>query len=165
MSRGISRDFGIVLFASLIICLSGKISIPLWFTPVPMALQNSMVLLIAAFLGAKRGTVATFAFLAQGAMGLPVFSTGAGFAILLGPTGGYLLGYLAASFVTGYLAERGKLFTALCAGNGVIYLFGALYLGKFVGMEKAFALGVVPFLFGDLLKLLISFRLLRWKSS
>lgn len=170
MSRGITRDFGIVLLASFVICLSGYVSIPLWFTPVPLALQNSVVLLIAALLGAKRGGAATFAFLAQGAMGLPVFSGGAaGFAILLGPRGGYLLGYLIASFVVGYLAERGKsafsTFTVLLIGNGIIYLFGALYLGKFVGMDKAFALGVAPFLIGDLLKLLISFRILRWKAS
>lgn len=163
MTRGIAQGFGIVLLASFIICLSGYMSIPLWFTPVPLALQNSCVLLIAAFLGARRATAATFAFLAQGAMGLPVFSGGAaGFAILLGPTGGYLVGYLIAAFVVGYLAERGKsaaaTFTALLVGNGIIYLFGALYLGKFVGLDKVFALGIAPFLIGDFLKLLISFK-------
>lgn len=171
MTRGVARDFGIVLLASFVICLSGYLSIPLWFTPVPLALQNSVVLLIAVLLGAKRGTAATFAFLAQGAMGLPVFSNGAaGFGIFLGPTGGYLMGYLVASFVVGYLAERGKsprsIFTALLAGNGIIYLMGASYLGTFVGLDKAFALGVAPFLVGDFFKFLISFKAIqKFKNS
>lgn len=166
LGRTAARDFTLVLLASFIICLSGYISIPLWFTPVPMATQNSMVLLMAALLGSRRGVAATFAFLAQGAMGLPVFSNGGfGLAHFLTPTGGYLVGYLVASFVVGLIAERrttiASAVAALAAGNGIIYLFGASYLSSFIGIEKAFWLGVAPFMIGDLIKSLVILKILQ----
>lgn len=167
LQRSTTRDFALVLLASFIICLSGTISIPLWFTPVPLATQNSMVLLMAALLGSRRGGAATFAFLAQGALGLPVFSNGAaGFAKFFGPTGGYLIGYLIAAFVVGYIAEKRKSIAsavgALAVGNLIIYVCGASYLSTFVGVSKAFALGVAPFLVGDLIKTLASLKILQW---
>lgn len=167
LERSTTRDFAIVLLASFIICLSGHISIPLWFTPVPLATQNSMVLLMAALLGARRGGAAAFVFLAQGALGLPVFSTGAaGFAKFFGPTGGYLIGYLIAAFVVGYIAEKRKSIAsavgALTVGNLIVYICGASYLSTFVGASKAFALGVAPFLIGDLIKTLASLKILQW---
>ncbi|MBX7067314.1 MAG: biotin transporter BioY [Parachlamydiales bacterium] len=167
LERSTTRDFALVLLGSFIICLSGHISIPLWFTPVPLATQNSMVLLMAALLGARRGGAATFAFLAQGALGLPVFSTGAaGFAKFFGPTGGYLMGYLIAAFVVGYIAEKRKSIAsavvALTVGNLIVYICGAAYLSKFVGLSKAFALGIAPFVVGDLLKTLASLKILQW---
>lgn len=161
LEKTITRDFLSVLGASFIICLAGQISIPLWFTPIPLATQNSVVLLVAALLGSKRGFAATFAFLAQGVIGLPVFSCGAaGMQVLLGPRGGYLIGYLLASFVVGYLVEKRKSCTvALLAGNGLIYLCGAGYLATFVGLDRAFHLGVVPFVLGDCFKMLLSIKL------
>lgn len=165
--RTLARDFTLVLLASFIICLTGHISVPLWFTPVPIATQNSAVLLVAALLGASRGGAATLAFLAQGAFGLPVFSNGAaGFHHFFGPTGGYLIGYLIAAFVVGAIAEKRKTIAsaigALAIGNLIIYLFGASYLATFVGINKAFSLGVAPFLIGDLIKILISLKILDW---
>lgn len=167
LERSAARDFALVLLASIIICLSGQVSIPLWFTPVPLATQNSTVLLMAALLGARRGGAATFIFLVQGAMGLPVFSTGAaGFAKFLGPTGGYLMGYLIAAFVVGYIAEKRKSIAsaavALAVGNLIIYLCGASFLAKFVGLSKAATLGILPFLLGDLIKILASLKILQW---
>ncbi len=161
LEKTIARDFAVVLLASLIICLSGQIAIPLWFTPIPIATQNSVVLLVAAFLGARRGAAATFAFLAQGALGLPVFSNGlAGFQNFLSPRGGYLIGYLIASYIVGYIIEKRKSpITAFAAGNLTIYLCGASYLASFVGVGKAFLLGIAPFLFGDLCKTLISLKI------
>lgn len=166
LERSATKDMLLVLLASCIICLSGYIAIPLWFTPVPMATQNSVVLLMSALLGARRGVAATFLFLLQGAMGLPVFSKGAfGLAHFLTPTGGYLIGYLVASFVVGYIAEKRKTILsalgALSLGNLIIYLFGASYLAFFVGIDRAFYLGIAPFLVGDLLKGLISFKILQ----
>lgn len=163
------RDFAVVMLASFLICLSGYVSIPLWFTPVPLATQNSMVLLMAALLGSKRGTLATFAFLAQGAMGLPVFSNAsAGVHVFFGPTGGYLVGYLIAAFFVGYIAERNKSLTrsalAFLTGNLIVYLFGASYLSTFVGINKAFALGIAPFLIGDFVKTLVSIKILHYRG-
>lgn len=167
LQRITARDFILVLLASFVICLSGYISIPLWFTPVPMATQNSTVLLMGALLGARRGAAATFAFLAQGACGLPVFSNGAaGFAHLMGPTGGYLIGYLIAAFVVGAIAERRSTMAsavgALVTGNIIVYLCGAGYLATFVGIDKAFALGVAPFVIGDMVKTIVSLKVLHW---
>lgn len=170
LHRTTLRDVSLVILASFVICLSGQISIPLWFTPVPLATQNSTVLLMAALLGARRGTAATFAFLAQGAMGLPVFSNGAaGLHTFAGPTGGYLIGYLIAAFVVGSIAERknstANLGLALTMGNLIIYFFGASYLATFVGINKAFALGIAPFLMGDFAKWLVSLKVLQWKKK
>lgn len=164
LERTTIRDFALVLLASFVICLSGQVSIPLWFTPVPIATQNTTVLLMAALLGARRGGAATFAFLVQGALGLPVFSNGkAGIAVLMGPTGGYLIGYLVAAFVVGYLVERRKnVIGALIAGNLTIYLCGASYLAAFVGVSKAFLLGVAPFVLGDIVKSAVSLKIVGW---
>ncbi|MBU6384175.1 MAG: biotin transporter BioY [Verrucomicrobia bacterium] len=167
LERTQKRDFVLVILASLLMSLSSYLVIPLWFTPVPIVTQNAVVLLMAALLGARRGGVATFAYLAQGAMGLPVFAGGVGgVAKFLGPTGGYLLGYLIAAFVVGYIADRRKTMTsavvAMIAGNGIIYLCGSIYLSTFVGLSKVFALGVAPFLIGDLIKTVVCLKILQW---
>ena len=163
LEKNIYKDFFICLIGSILIALTGQIAIPLHFTPVPIVLQNAVVLLMAAFLGSKRGAATTFAFLAQGAMGLPVFAKGAGgMGVLLGPSGGYLFGYLIGAYVVGLLIERkkGGVFS-LVMGNLIIYLFGMCYLATFISWEKAFLLGVAPFILGDLLKMMVSAKILR----
>src|SRR5690242_18662550 len=101
------KEVAMVLGASAIIALFAPVSIPLPFTPVPLATQSHVVLLLACLLGAKRASFAVLVFLFQGAIGLPVFSGGAaGILHLAGPRGGYLLGYLVAAFVTGMIMER-----------------------------------------------------------
>src|SRR5690349_7856756 len=101
------KDLMIVLGASLIICLASPISIRLPFTPVPITLQCHVILLLAVLLGSKRGALAVIAYLGEGAMRLPGFAGAKGGVIhLLGPTGGYLFGYVATAFVTGFLMDR-----------------------------------------------------------
>ena len=173
--RYIFREIGIVLFSSLLIALFAKVAIPLPFTPVPIATQMNVVLCLSMWLGSRRAAASVFAFLLEGAVGLPVFAGGiGGLAVFLGPRGGYLIGYLLAAAVTGYLAERMtqrsplKAFLAMLAGNGLVYLIGASYLATFVGPVKAVLLGVAPFVFGDLVKLAISVKLLsawRWMKK
>ncbi len=99
-------------------------------------------------------------------MGLPIFALGAsGLLHLLGPRGGYLFGYAAAAYVTGYLIERirqpagYKTFSALAVGNGVIYLFGIPQLALFIGFKSAVCLGMLPFLLGDILKLFVVYKI------
>ena len=167
-TRSWLKEVAVVLGASFIIALFSRVSIPLFFTPVPLATQAHVVLLLCCLLGARRASLAVLTFLAQGAMGLPVFAGGAaGVAILAGPRGGYLLGYLAAAFVTGLLMERlsnrtpFKAFAAMGVGNVIVYLFGLPWLSRFVGWQNAFILGMAPFIIGDLIKLVVATKSLK----
>lgn len=159
------KETFVVIGASFLISLCSKISIPLFFTPVPITIQPSLILLFSALLGSKRAVAMMSSFLAQVVIGFPVLSSGAiGIAAFFGPTGGYIFGYLAAAFVTGFLMERSKektaraAFLAMGAGNLVIYLLGAAFLSLMVGIQSAFWLGVAPFVLSDLFKLLVSVK-------
>jgi biotin transport system substrate-specific component len=153
-------DAALVAGFSLIVALSAQVAIPLPFTPVPVTLQTLAVLLAGCLLGSGRGALAVLAYIGEGAAGLPVFSGGrAGVAHLLGPTGGYLLGFLAAAYIVGLLAERGTLrswpgtLLTLVLGNVILYIPGVLWLGAYTGMNKALTFGLLPFLVGDGLKI------------
>lgn len=171
-ARGMQAALVVVL-SSVLIALCSKISIPLFFTPVPLTIQNSLILFLAVCLGSKKGASAAFGLLLQTAMGFSVLSSGAfGLAAFAGPTGGYLVGYFAAAFLTGLLAERSsqktasQAFLAMAAGNLLIYVLGASYLATFVGWKSAFWLGIAPFFFSDLFKLLLAAKALQrfgWK--
>jgi biotin transport system substrate-specific component len=160
-------DAVLILGGSLLTALMARVEIPLPFTPVPITGQTFAVLLVGAALGSRRGALSMAVYLLEGALGLPVFAGGAaGLARLRGPTGGYLIGFIAAAFVTGWLAERGwdrrpaTTALAMLTGNAVIYLFGlpwlAWFVGGFLGPKGALALGLLPFVPGDLLKLLLA---------
>ncbi len=155
-------DVAAVLGGSLLIVLCAQIRIPLPFTPVPITGQTFAVLLLPALLGGWRGPAAVAAYLLQGGLGLPFFAGGAaGWAVLAGPSGGYLIGFLAAAAVIPAISGRGtpkvaRLVVAMLAGNLVIYLFGIPWLDRFVdgGLPVALTLGMTPFLIGDAIKLL-----------
>jgi len=168
------RNTAIVLGASILLTLSAKLSIP--FFPVPMTLQTMVVLCLGMVLGPRLGAAAVLAYLAQGAMGLPVFAgtpeKGIGLAYMLQHTGGYLVGFVVAAFAVGLLAQRQwdrsmlSTIAAMLIGNAIIYAFGLLWLGTLIGWDKpVLALGMVPFLLGDLAKVLIAAALLPtlWK--
>lgn len=145
------------------------VAVPLPGTAVPMTLQPLVVLLAGALLGARMGAVALGTYVMIGAMGAPVFSNGhGGLPWLLGPTGGYLFAYPVAAFVTGWLAggrEGGvfRLLAGLVAGLAVIYLGGISQLAILTGGELStlLAVGVLPFLAGDAVKVLIALVLAR----
>jgi len=156
-------DIAWIAGGSLFIALSAQVAIPLPFSPVPITGQTLAVLLTGALLGSRRGSLCLLAYLAEGISGLPVFAGGmAGPARLVGPTGGYLVGFIAAAFLTGLLAERGwdrRVRTTLLAmllGNAAIYAFGLPWLARFVGGERVLALGLLPFIPGDFLKLILA---------
>jgi biotin transport system substrate-specific component len=142
-----------------VLTLSAKLHLPFW--PVPMTLQTLAVLGFAVFLGGRAAMGMMAAYLLAGAAGLPVFSgtpeRGIGLAYMVGPTGGYLLGYLLASGLVGQLAARYRSFigrlAAMLIGLLPIYGFGAAWLALYVPTEKLWAVGVAPFLLGDLLKI------------
>ncbi len=160
LPRTLTRDTAAVLTASLVIAMCARVVIPLPSTPVPITGQTFAVLLTGILLGARRGSLACVAYLAEGACGLPVFAGGiGGWLPFIGPTAGYLLAFPIAAYVTGLLAERGmdrKPGTALVAmllGSLIILFLGALRLSVLLGgAAPGFALGFAPFLIGDLVK-------------
>jgi len=150
----------LVIGTSWLIAISAQITINIPFSPVPVTGQTLIVLLAGLILGKKLGVASVTAYLVQGAIGLPFFSGGKfGLVTLLGPTGGYLFGFLAAAYFVGLLSElrhKRSLFQAassLLIGNVIIYIFGLVWLARFVGETSALQLGFYPFLIGDLLKI------------
>ena len=161
-------DAALVLGGSWLIALSARVVLPLPWSPVPVTGQTLAVLLLAALLGSRRGSLAVLAYIAQGVAGLPVFAGGAlGLARLAGPTGGYLLGFVLAAALVGALAERGwdrrglSTAAAMLVGNVVIYATGVAWLTPFVGgLERALVSGVLPFIAGDVVKIIAAALLL-----
>src|SRR5579885_2955205 len=175
-SRGLNllRDTGLVLGFSAFLALCAQVSFPIPFTPVPVTLQTLAVLLTGAVLGSKRGGISMLVYLAEGAVGLPVFAGGTGgFIHLVGFTGGYLWSYPVAAFVVGLLCEKRldrRFLTSVLAmipGSLIIYAIGVPWLAVTLHLDPLTALlqGMVPFIPGDLLKLLIAAALLptAWK--
>ncbi|MBP0113951.1 biotin transporter BioY [Bradyrhizobium vignae] len=153
------RAFVLIALGTALMALSAKVNLPLPY--VPMTLQTLVVLMIGAAYGWRLGSATMIAYLAEGAMGLPVFAGPVGgIAPLIGPTAGYLFGFVLAAFVTGWLAERGwdrsvvRLFAAMAMGHIVILAAGFAWLafGIGLGAAKAWQVGIVPFIAGSLVK-------------
>ena len=169
-ARGIR--IGSVFFIAALTAALAQLSVSLPFTQVPFTFQPTVVLLGGLVLGARLGCAGQLLYLAAGVAGLPVFAMSPtlppGPLRLLGPTGGYLMAYPMAAFLTGYLAERGfdrryvTSILAMCAGLVVIYSCGMMWLGLFartgaesaaLGLRAALVAGVAPFVLPDLVKL------------
>jgi biotin transport system substrate-specific component len=156
------RNWFLIIAGSLLLAALAQIEIPLPFTPVPITGQTFGVLLIGAALGSKRGVASVLLYIIIGAAGLPFFAGGAsGLSVLTGATVGYLVGFVVAAYVVGWLAERGlerSVRTSIIpflTGMVIIYFFGAAWLSVVLGsVSKAMALGVLPFLIGDAIKLI-----------
>lgn len=170
--RRLMYEIGLIIGGSIFIVLSAQIAVPLPFSPVPITGQTLAVLLVGMLFGSWRGTITLLTYLSEGVIGLPVFAGGSGgIAHLLGPTGGYLFGFAAAAFVTGSLSERRwdrkpqMVFFAMLIGNAIMYIFGLSWLSHFVGYKRVFALGLYPFIPGDILKICVAITLLPtvWK--
>lgn len=155
----------LVLAGTALLALAAKVQVPFW--PVPMTLQTLAVLMIGATLGARMAGATLLAYLAEGAVGLPVFASGAGLAYMAGPTGGYLLGFLLAATFVGLAADRGWLrggvpvAAVMFAAMALIYLPGVAWLAALIGAEKAVAGGLVPFLPAEAFKLALAVLLAR----
>jgi biotin transport system substrate-specific component len=172
VKSGVGREVALILGGSLLIALSAQLQFVLPFSPVPITGQTFAVLLLGALYGSKRGPATVVTYLALGVMGLPVFAGGAfGLSRLVGPTAGYLVGFLAAAFVVGLLSERGwdrkpwATAVSMIIGNGIIYVTGILWLSRFVGWQAVLSTGFLPFLPGDALKIALATILLPagWK--
>ena len=161
-AAGWMRDILLILLGALLVAGLAQVEIPLPFTPVPITGQTFGVLLVGAVLGSKRGALSLASYLSMGVIGLPFFAGGAhGLGIVIGATGGYLVGFVIAACVIGLLAERGlerSVRTSLVpffVGTTIIYACGIAWLSLVFGsLGKAVAAGLIPFLIGDAIKLI-----------
>jgi biotin transport system substrate-specific component len=158
------RKIALVVGGSLLVALCARITIPLPFTPVPLTVQNFGVLLVGLLLGSRRGFAALLLYLAEGVMGLPVFSPigPGGIAQLLGPTGGFLLTYPFVAWLAGYVMERGPKTFARGAlsgllGEGVLFAGGLAWLAFLThSVARAFRWGLYWFLFAEVIKVMMA---------
>ncbi|MCB1969347.1 MAG: biotin transporter BioY [Geminicoccaceae bacterium] len=171
---GITRNLVLAVAGSVALWLSAKIQVP--FYPVPMTMQTFVVLMIGMAYGWRLGAATVLLYLAEGAMGLPVFANtperGIGLAYMMGPTGGYLAGFAVSAAVVGWLAARGwdrHIVTALLAmtlGTAIILALGNLWLGYLIGWDKpVLQVGLLPFLPGAAFKIALAAAVLPtvWK--
>ena len=155
--RGAGRAIALVVGGTLALTLSAKIQVAFW--PVPMTLQSLAVLMIGVAYGSRLGVATVLAYLAEGVAGLPVFAgPAAGPAVLAGPTGGFLLGFVLAAGLIGWLAERGWdrsvgwTAAAMILGHGLLFVPGLIWLAMQFGWPKAIAVGATPFIAATIVK-------------
>ena len=155
------KSFFVIVLGSIALAISAKIKIP--FYPVPMTMQTFVVLLLGLSFGYKIGLSAVGLYLIEGIAGLPVFSNsperGIGIVYFTGPTMGYLIGFLSASYLASFVKINDnffKIFFKLILAVSTIYIFGILWLGTLIGWDKPiFSLGVKPFLLAEMFKVLL----------
>ena len=155
-----------VAFVAILTAAAAQLSFPLPLTPVPFTIQPMIVLIGGAVLGSRLGALSQTLYLTLGIAGLPVFAFSPelpqGFARMLGPTGGFLMAYPLAAWVTGWLAERGfdrhygTSLLAMTAGLSVVFAGGVLWLANTVGWSAALAAGLYPFIGVDIIKVMLA---------
>ncbi len=169
---GMIRLALLAVAGSVLMALSAKTQVPMW--PVPMTMQTFAVLVIGMAYGARLAGATLLLYLAEGAVGLPVFASGGGIAYFAGPTTGYLIGFLVAAVLVGHLGERGwdrsvpMTFLAMVAGTLVIFVLGVAWLSVFLGnVPAALANGLTPFIVGALVKIALAAAVLPlvWKLA
>jgi len=169
-ATGFVSTAAIVLLGTLFIALCAKIQVPVW--PVPVTLQSFAVAAIAAAFGLRIGVATVGLYLLEGALGLPVFATGGGLAYIVGPTGGFLIGFLALAAIVGRAADRGAsrrpllLLSAMLVGDAALLLFGfawllvhsasASWIDQSNIIRSAFAGAIQPFVVWDILKMALA---------
>lgn len=159
-----TKAIAIIGVMTAVTCILGPLSLPLPFSPVPISLTNLAIYFSIYVLGMKKGTLSYLIYLLIGFVGLPVFSSfTSGPAKLLGPTGGYLIGFILMALICGFFIDKWSNRMPLCflgmvIGTAVCYLFGTLWLAYQASMSfsAALAAGVIPFIPGDLAKIIIA---------
>ena len=168
------KSLFLVIFATILLAISAKIKIP--FYPVPMTMQTFVVLLIGIIFGWKLGLFTISLYLIEGLVGLPVFAgtpeKGMGLAYFVGPTMGYLIGFVAAVFLAGYFKYNQNYilnFFKLILSVSLIYIFGMIWLVNFTGWDQVFIVGAQPFLLAELFKIalltILIPKILKYRSN
>ncbi|MET3926380.1 biotin transporter BioY [Devosia sp. 2618] len=166
----LASNLATVVLGTLLITLCAKINVPVW--PVPVTLQSFAIVALTAAFGLRIGVATVALYLLEGALGLPVFATGGGLAYLVGPTGGFLLGFLVLAAIVGYAADKGAsakpltLFAAMVFGEAVLLALGFVWLLALSGnagwidqnnvVASAWAGAVQPFIVWDILKMALA---------
>jgi len=154
------RNAVLVLAGTAVLAISAHVQVPFW--PVKMSMQTFVVFVLAVAYGGRLAAATVIAYLAEGAVGLPVFVGGSGIAYLAGPTAGYLAGFVVAALVIGTLAERGMMRTwpaalgAFLAGDAIIFALGVAWLSTIIGFERALTAGFLMFLPAEALKIALA---------
>jgi biotin transport system substrate-specific component len=159
-----ARAIVLALIGTALLTLSAKIQVPFW--PVPMTMQTFVVLVLGMAYGWRLAGATVLLYLAQGALGLPVFAAGGGIAYFAGPTAGYLVGFLLAAVAVGWLAEHGwdrsplRTLGAMLIGTVIIFACGIAWLSTLIGVARAIGAGLVPFLLGEAVKIALATAIL-----
>lgn len=172
LNDSMTQNVLIVFLASLVLAGASQIALP--WQPVPLTFQSAMVVLLGLTLGSKRASAAVALYLLEGACGLPVFAQWYGGIAVFGMSSrGYLIGFLPAAFIAGWMMEKGmaknvfSIFATALISSAVIFTFGVLRLALLFGWKNAFVFGVQPFLITEPLKLMIATVIARlaWRST
>ena len=162
-SKSLTMNLIIALSGSLLLALLARLSIPIPFSPVPITGQTFGILFLGTVLGSRLGILSVIAYILEGLVGLPVFAGGtAGFLYLFGPTGGYLIGFIPAIYLVGYLSEKRwtnnftTTFLTMIFGTTIIFLFGVSWLAVTAGFETALSIGLYPYLPGAAVKIILA---------
>jgi len=163
------KDIALVLSFAILTAICAKLKLEIGAVPITM--QTFVVLLAGALLGSKKGALSQLTYLTMGFWGIPWFARGGGIQYVFSPTFGYLIGFVFAAYFVGRLSERGwdrdfkTAILAMLIGNIVLYIPGLFWLAKFIGVGKVLAVGLYPFLIGDLLKVFLASSVLPmgWK--
>ena len=166
----LASNLATVVLGTLLITICAKINVPVW--PVPVTLQGFAIAALAAAFGLRIGVATVALYLLEGALGLPVFATGGGLAYLVGPTGGFLIGFLVMAAIIGYAADKGAsgkpltLFAAMVAADALLLVLGFVWLLALSGnagwidqnnvVASAFAGAIQPFIIWDILKMALA---------
>ncbi len=160
-SKSLTTNIVIAFSGSILLALLARLSIPVPFSPIPITGQTFGVLFLGALLGSRLGMLSVIMYIMEGLVGLPIFAGGAaGFLYFLGPTGGYLIGFIPAVYIVGYLSEKGwtnnfvTTFLTMIFGTTIIFLFGIIWLAVTAGFETALSIGLYPYLPGAAVKII-----------
>ena len=162
-SNSLTMNLVIAFSGSLLLALLARLTVPIPFSPVPITGQTLGILFLGGALGSRIGTLSIIMYILEGLIGLPVFAGGTmGFLYLLGPTGGYLIGFIPAVYLVGYLSERGwtnsftSAFLTMTIGTLIIFIFGISWLAVTAGFGTALSIGLYPYIPGAVIKIILA---------
>ena len=172
-NQAMLKNILLILSGTIFLALMSQLTIPLPFTPVPITGQTFAVMLIGLVYGKKLGSSTVITYIAAGSAGLPIFAGFSGGLPFFTPSGGYIIGFFFAALICGYFADKGwtkypvKLIAVLIIAHTVLYFFGLLQLNIFLPNKNVFAIGLYPFIAGDVIKMMILSALLPtvWKFT